>query len=149
MSRVRAVQRPTSSQGKVQKPPRSASAPPRLNEDLAARIVMMKWTPPQRLLTMEPLSSVSAAKAGRAVVHCSRRVRRTPQVCIPGDSVGEGLARGARGRSGAASAGEGESPLGGVEVRAIREGEQGLVAEGGGDGAVKQVRHVSPFAGFL
>ena len=35
MSRVRAVQRPTSSQGKVQKPPRSASAPPRLNGLLA------------------------------------------------------------------------------------------------------------------
>ena len=45
-------------------------------EDLAARIVIMKWTPPLRWLTWAPLSSVSAAKAGRAAVQWSRRVRR-------------------------------------------------------------------------
>ena len=76
-------------------------------------------------------------------------VTKGAQVSILGDRIGEGLAGGARGGSGAAGAGESESPPGGVEVRAIREGEQGLVAEGGGDGTVKRVRHVSPFAGFL
>jgi hypothetical protein len=79
----------------------------------------------------------------------SPMVTKGAQVSIPGDRVGEGLAGGARGGSGAAGAGESESPLGRVEVCAIREREQGLVAEGGGDGAVEQVRHVSPLAGIL
>ena len=81
------------------------------------------------------------APAGR--VH----VRTGGRSVLPCDRVGEGLARGARGRSGVVRAGEGESPLGGVEVCAVGEGEQDLMAEGGGDGTVEQVRHVSPLAG--
>jgi hypothetical protein len=70
-------------------------------------------------------------------------VTKGAQVGIPGDRIREGLAGGTRGSSGAAGASEGKSSLGGVEVRTVHEGEQGLVAEGGGDGAVEQVRHVS------
>jgi hypothetical protein len=46
------------------------------------------------------------------------------------------------------SASEGE-PLGGVEVRAVGEGELGLVADSCRGGVVEQVGLIAPFAGVL
>ena len=61
MSRVRAVQRPTSSQGKDQKPPRSASAPPRLNELAPSDVSrMMSFTAAQALGVQRVLDSALA-----------------------------------------------------------------------------------------
>ncbi len=68
---------------------------------------------------------------------------------LPGNGVRERLTRSAGDGGRAAGAGEGEPPLGRVEVRAVGEGEQGLVAESCRGGAIEQVGHVASFAGVL